>query len=35
MTLCSSAIHTKIYSGALDLEGTQVYDIVKASSFIL
>ena len=26
MSLCYLAIHIKIYSGALDLEGTQVYD---------
>lgn len=29
------AIHIKIYSGALNLEGTEVYNIVKASSLVL
>lgn len=35
MSLCYLAIHIKIYSGALNIEGTQVYNIVKASSLVL
>lgn len=35
MNLFYLAIHIKIYSGSLDSESTQVYDIVKASSLVL